>query len=121
MNILDTFLRHMRLGLGAAVLLCPAAAKAYAPDDSCTAGRWTYMAEIQGALSSGEHTPFWLMNNRQGLSSIEKRNGYLRAAIYRRPDSVGRFRWGVGADMAVPFGYTSHCVEQQLYGELRYR
>lgn len=85
-------------------------------------GEMSYMVEGQSALSSGQSTPFWLMNNRQGLSSLKKQNGYLRAGFFIAPDTTQRhFKWSAGADLAVPYGYTSHFVIQQLYADLRYR
>lgn len=73
------------------------------------------------ATSSTRHTPFWLLNNRLGLSSLDKNNGYLRAGFFRRMPHQKRFEWGFGADLAVPYNFTSNFVVQQLYGEIRYR
>ena len=74
--------------------------------------RW--MVEGNAATSS-RHTPFWLMNNRMGLSSLEKNNGYMRAGFFREMQHDRRFSWGFGADIAVPYNYTSRFVIQQLY------
>lgn len=77
---------------------------------------------VQGVTTnSTKQTPFWMLNNRYGLSSIDRYNGYLRAAAFRDVDSTRRFSWGVGADFVVPYNFTSHFVIQQLYGELKYR
>ncbi len=43
----------------------------------------SYRAETGVSFSGGEHTPFWLTANKQGLSSIEKNNGYLRVGVFR--------------------------------------
>ena len=42
----------------------------------------SYRAETGVSFSGGEHTPFWLTANKQGLSSIEKNNGYLRVGVF---------------------------------------
>ncbi len=85
-------------------------------------GQLRYSAEGRASLSSGENTPFWLMNNQYGLSSIKKSNGYLRAGFFADLDTTDRkFKWGAGADIAIPYGYTSHFIIQQLYVDLRYR
>jgi len=77
---------------------------------------------VQGVtVNSSKQTPFWLLNNRYGLSSIDRYNGYLRAAAFHDIDTTRRFSWGAGADFVVPYNYTSHFVIQQLYGELKYR
>lgn len=83
-----------------------------------TIGR--YKIEAMTANSS-KQTPFWMLNNRYGLSSIDRYNGYLRAAAFHDMDTTRRFSWGAGADLVVPYNFTSHFVIQQLYGELKYR
>lgn len=90
------------------------------PADSAERPLYRWMVEGNAATSS-RHTPFWLMNNRMGLSSLEKNNGYMRAGFFREMQHDSRFSWGFGADIAVPYNYTSHFVIQQLYGEIRYR
>lgn len=80
--------------------------------------RW--FAEGNATTSSGR-TPFWLANNHLGLSSLSQNNGYLRGGIFREMELGKRFSWGAGADLVVPYGFTSHFVVQQLYGEIRYR
>lgn len=68
----------------------------------------------------GEHSPFWFVSNRQGLSSVRKCSGYLMAAIEKPVATDGKFSWGGGAEIAVPWDFTSDFVVQQLYGELHY-
>lgn len=77
--------------------------------------------EFDQTVSMGDHTPFWLVSNRQGLSSIEKDNGYFRVGVERKLDSSRRFSWGATADFVIPWKFTSHLVVQQLYGEVKYR
>lgn len=59
-----------------------------------------YKVEGQVSFSNGRHTPFWLANNRQGLSSVKKNNGYFRAGLFRNIDENKRFSWGAGIDLA---------------------
>lgn len=82
---------------------------------------YSYKVEAMGSLSSGESTPFWLVNNRQGLSSLKKPNGYLRAGFFKHKHCDRRFDWEAGADLVLPGNFTSHFVVQQLYGGVRYR
>lgn len=79
-----------------------------------------WKAQGMAATSSG-HTPFWLVNNRMGLSSTAQNNGYVRGAFFRDMSHRKRFSWGFGADIAVPYNFTSKFVIQQLYGEIRWR
>ena len=73
------------------------------------------------ASTASNHTPFWLLDNRWGLGSIKKNNGYLRGSFFRDMQHDERFSWGFGVDLAVPYNFTSHFVVQQLYGEVRWR
>ena len=81
----------------------------------------SYQAETGVSFSGGEHTPFWLTANKQGLSAIEKNNGYLRAGIFRELENDKRFSYAFGADLAVAYNFTSTFVVQQLYADLKYR
>lgn len=80
-----------------------------------------YKIELQGSVSDGK-TPLWLNANRHGLSSLEKRNGYARAALIRPLGADTLRRWGIGygVDVAVPYHYTSKMVVQQAFAELRW-
>lgn len=80
-----------------------------------------YKVEMQGSASKGQ-TPLWLNANKYGLSSLEKTNGYVRAALERRLSTDSARRWGLGygVDVAVPLHYTSKAVVQQAYVEGRW-
>lgn len=81
----------------------------------------TYRVEMQSSLSDG-NTPLWLNANRHGLSSLKGSNGYVRAAVIRplATDSLSRWAWGYGVDMAAAYGFTSRAVVQQAFAELRW-
>lgn len=82
----------------------------------------TYMWKIEGvATTSSSRTPFWLMNNRLGLSSTAQNNGYLRAGFFMPLSEEKRFSYGYGADLVIPYNFTSKYVIQQLYAEFKYR
>jgi len=78
--------------------------------------------EAQATVATGDHAPLWLNANKYGLSSIDKTNGYVRAAALRplETDSARRWGWSFCADVAVATGFTSTLVVQQAYGELRW-
>lgn len=78
-------------------------------------------AELRQTLSSGSHTPFWLVANRQGLSSIDRGYGYFDFGAEKSIDDGKRFSWGAGVELAVPWKFTSDFVIQQLYAELKFR
>lgn len=78
--------------------------------------------EAQATVASGDHAPLWLNANKYGLSSLDKSNGYLRAAVARHVEVDSARRWALGGalDMAVGYGLTSTVVVQQAYGEVRW-
>lgn len=80
-----------------------------------------YRIEMQASASKGK-TPLWLNANKYGLSSLDRYNGYLRAAVERPLATDSARRWAVGyaADVAVPANYTSNVVVQQAYVEARW-
>lgn len=80
-----------------------------------------YEAEIHATFSSGRNTPFWLVNNLQGLGSPEKNNGYVRAGIFKEIDHDKRFSWGAGVDLIGAWRNSAPFQIHQLYGELKYR
>ncbi|MCC8071261.1 MAG: capsule assembly Wzi family protein [Bacteroidales bacterium] len=107
--------------------LSPIAISAQAPEtwpDSIDYHTVYYGVEAQQAVSSGDHTPFWLLNNRQGLSSIEKTNGYLRLQACKLAPRATRehpWTWGAGADIVGAYNFSSSFYVHQLYGEVGYR
>ena len=110
---------HIRL---LTALLTTAASALCAPAIELPDSTFRYSAEVNATVSSGANTPFWLVNNRFGLSSIEKNNGYVRASLFKDSRKEGRrLTWGAGVDLAVPWNFTSSFVVQQLYADLRYR
>lgn len=80
-----------------------------------------YVVETQASVSDGSNTPFWLVNNRQGLTAVKSDFGYLRAGLFRDCDTTHLFSWSAGIDMLGGYGYDSPVMLHQLFGEARYR
>lgn len=80
-----------------------------------------YLGELRATFSGDENTPFWLMNNLQGLGSPEKDNGYVRAAAFRDINREKKFSWGAGIDLVGAWRASSAFYIHQLYGEIKYR
>ena len=101
------------------VLCCLGAA---AQQDYSALDSLYYNVEMQATLSKGDNTPLWLNANRYGLSSLDKSNGYLRAAAMRPLSVDADRRWGLGygLDVAVAKGFTSRMIVQQAYVEGRW-
>lgn len=81
----------------------------------------TYLADVRATLSTGENTPFWLMNNLQGLGSPLKNNGYVRGAVFKNLDKSKIFSWGAGIDLVGGWRQTAPFSVHQLYGEIKYK
>lgn len=81
----------------------------------------TYEAEVSASLSDGEHTPFWMAANREGLGSVRRNAGFVRGAVFRAAPGEKHFTWGFGADLVGAWRAESSFYIRQLYGELRYR
>lgn len=81
----------------------------------------SYKIESDINFSSGSYTPFWLVSNRQGLSSVTTDNGYIRAGVFRPLEKGKKFSYSWGVDVASAYGFTSSFVVQQAYLELQYR
>lgn len=112
-------MRYLRL---LSALLTISATAIFAEAAEIPDSAFRYSAEVNASVSSGANTPFWLVNNRFGLSSIEKNNGYVRVGLFKDARKEGkRFSWGAGVDLAAPWNFTSSFVVQQLYADLRYR
>ena len=82
-----------------------------------------YAGEIHATISSDGQTPFWLVHNKYGLSSIKDDFGYVRGSIRRslNADSLRNWAVGYGMDIIVPYHFTSDFVMQQLYVESQYK
>ncbi len=81
----------------------------------------TYTLRTGITASSGEHSPLWLSANKQGLSSIEKSNGYFSAGLFQPTDHVKRFSYGFGLELATAYNFTSSFIVQQAYADIKYR
>lgn len=80
-----------------------------------------YFGEVNASFSVGQNTPFWLVNNLQGLGSPKKNNGYIRGAIFKDMKPENRFTWGAGIDLVGGWNIQAPFSIHQLYGEVKYR
>lgn len=89
------------------------------------ASRWNdsirYSISAVQTVSGGSHTPFWLVSNRQGLSSPKRNFGYFRLGAFHDMDTTRRFTWGAGVDLVAGWNVTAPFRVQQFYGEVKYR
>lgn len=82
-----------------------------------------YKTEVSLSGATGEHAPLWLSANRDGLSSVADNSAYVLGGIERRieHDSLRHWKIGYGAEIAVPYHFTSKFVPHQAYFETQYK
>ena len=79
-----------------------------------------YEIQTDVVASTGKHAPFWLVSNRQGLSSLENNNANLSLGFFRDFDEKCGFTWAYGAEIAGAYNYYSPFYVQQLYADVKY-
>lgn len=80
----------------------------------------TYEVQTDVVASKGKHAPFWLVNNRHGLSSLANNSANLSAALSRDFDEKKGFTWAYGMELAGAWYYTAPIYVQQLYADVKY-
>lgn len=80
----------------------------------------TYKVESAVTVSDGE-TPLWLNANKQGLSSLEKQNGYVRAGVYRPFQEGDGFTYAYGLDLVGAVNFSAKVIVQQAYLDFQYK
>lgn len=80
-----------------------------------------YRAEVTATGSGGEHTPFWMTANRQGLGTPNKNYGYVRGEVGKFLNPERKFSWGAAIDIVGGWNVTAPFNIHQLYGEIKYR
>lgn len=104
--------RHTAAAL---ILLSAIGASADRPE----ALRWDL--RLSSDLGTGDHNPFWLANNRQGLGSPYANSGFFSAGIFKEAAPEARFSWEAALELAGTWNNTAPFLIQQLYGQLNYR
>lgn len=80
-----------------------------------------YRIESGINFSRGSYTSFWLVSNKQGLSSVTTDHGYIRTGVFRPLEKEKKFSYSWGVDVVGAYGFTSPLVVQQAYLDLQYR
>ncbi|SHE80308.1 Capsule assembly protein Wzi [Bacteroides luti] len=80
----------------------------------------TYSIESGITTASGSHSPLWLNANKQGLSSLNKNNGYMEAGIFQPMDTSKIISYGYGLELAGAYNFTSSFIIQQAYVDVKY-
>lgn len=83
----------------------------------------TYRSEIFGSVATtGENTPFWMLNHNWGMVPLNANNFYAREGVFYQQAIDKDWSFSAGIDLA---GSTTHAYGtiwlQQLYGELNWK
>ncbi|MDD4637800.1 MAG: capsule assembly Wzi family protein [Bacteroidales bacterium] len=97
------------------LLILPSAA------NSQSENRLNYIIESTSGFSNGEQAPFWLISNKQGLSSLAKDNSYLRIGVFQSGNPDKKCTLSYGLDLATAVHYSSTFIIQQAYLDLHYK
>ena len=91
--------------------------------DGIVAQKVSYFAQLNSIVSKGDYAPFWLVANRQGLSSIEKSNGYARYGMAIDGILGAESNWNYTAGMDIIAGYNRETPFniQQLYAGISWK
>lgn len=89
--------------------------KAEAPDTL------SWRVSLRQSAAVGGRTPFWLVNNLQGLGSPETGGGFVRAGVAKPHSHGSRFSWSAGVDLAGAWRTQAPFRVQQLYAGIRWR
>lgn len=81
----------------------------------------SYKLESLGSLSTGETTPFWIVNNTYGLIPLKSDNAYLRGIVKGKYEIKKDFYVNAGIDLAGAANHSSSFLLQQLYGEIVFK
>ena len=80
-----------------------------------------YNIETVGAVSSGEYSPFWLSANRDGVSSVCKKWGYVRMGAVGETVLRSGLTLDYGADVVGGGNLSSDVFVHQIYADVSWR
>lgn len=82
----------------------------------------SYNIGLESSISHHQ-TPFWMVSNRYGLSSVDRSNGLMTLGLRKdsRQDSLHHWRLGYVAEVAVGYNQTSIPIIQQMAVNVDYK
>jgi hypothetical protein len=79
--------------------------------------------QLNALAGVGDYAPYWLVSNRNGLSSFDTHNGYIRYGIELEGsiDKKGNWNYSSGVDLKTGYNQNHNPLVYQLYADLSYR
>lgn len=83
----------------------------------------TYRLETFGSYSSGDNTPFWLVNHSWGVVPLDAPNGYLKAGVFHSHALKKGLVYEIGLDLAgsSKLENRDNYWLQQAYGGIKWK
>ena len=81
----------------------------------------SYNAGAFGSVSSGNQTPFWMVNNQYGVIPLDANTGYLRTSMSYHHFFNSNWSWVTKVDLVAVVPRYRNVYAQQLYSELAYK
>jgi len=79
----------------------------------------SYTVESGATAGKGDAAPLWLNANKQGLSSVEKKSGYLAAGFFRQVNS-SKITYNYGLELVGASHFSADVFIQQAYLDVNY-
>lgn len=75
----------------------------------------SYKAEANVISGGGDYTPFWLMNNTNGVVSDQNNSGYLRLGLFKEVAEDKKFSYSFGLEVVGAYRNEAPIYLQQAY------
>ena len=79
--------------------------------------------QVNAIAAVGDYAPFWLVTNRNGLSSLDRCNGYVRygAAVDGLMGNGDKWSYSAGLDLKAGYNQSHRPVLHQLFADVSYK
>lgn len=88
-------------------------------------GTFKIVDYVQSSIisASGDNAPFWLVTNRNGVSSLDTQNGYVRYGMLvdGTIGNSGNWKCSSGFDFKIGYNQINDISIQQLYADVSYK
>lgn len=81
----------------------------------------SYHFDCESIVGNGKQSPFWLVNNRNGIATLKNQNGYIRFGLIKISKEKKKFDLDYGIDIIESKNYFSNFALQQVYLDLTYQ
>ena len=84
-------------------------------------GSTVYNIESFGSAATDKYTPFWIVSNKYGVTSLDAGNAYIRSGIFHNQSLGNGLQWSAGVDIVAATPRYRNLYAQQVYAGIRYK